>query len=45
MKAHAKQKQIHRYGNKPIVIKMREKYGEGQIGAIALTDTYYQYVL
>ena len=41
MKAHAKQKQIHRYGNKPIVIKMREKYGEGQIGAIALTDTYY----
>lgn len=28
MKAHAKEKQIHRYGNKPIVIKMREKYGE-----------------
>lgn len=27
MKAHAKEKQIHRYGNKPIVIKMREVWG------------------
>lgn len=42
MKAHAKEKQIHRYGNKPIVIQNeREKYGEGQIGAVALTYTYY----
>ena len=41
MKAHAKQKQIHRYGNKPIVIKMRETHAEGQIRAMALTDTHY----
>ena len=40
MKAHAKQKQIHGYGNKPIVIKIGEKDGEGQIRAMALTDTH-----